>query len=132
MPIQRVSKGFKDISASFQVNPMNDDLIALKNENAIARSIRNLILTTPGEKPFQPLVGSRVSALLFELMDQITATQIKSEIEYTINNFEPRVTLLNVVVTPDFDGNAFDCEITYEIIGVQEVQEITFVLVSTR
>lgn len=111
---------------------MNDDLIALKNENAIARSIRNLILTTPGEKPFQPLVGSRVSALLFELMDQITATQIKSEIEYTINNFEPRVTLLSVVVTPDFDGNAFDCEITYEIIGVQEVQEITFVLVSTR
>ena len=132
MPIERVSKGFKDISATFQVNPMNDDLIALKNENAIARSIRNLILTTPGEKPFQPLVGSRVSALLFELMDQITATQIKSEIEYTINNFEPRVTLLNVVVTPDFDGNAFDCEITYEIIGVQEVQEITFVLVSTR
>lgn len=132
MPIQRVSKGFRDISASFQINPMNDDLIALKNENAIARSIRNLILTTPGEKPFQPEIGSRVSRLLFELMDQITATQIQSEIEFTINNFEPRVRLLDVVVTPDFDGNAFDCVITYEIIGIQEVQEITFVLVSAR
>ena len=132
MPIERVSKGFKDISATFQVNPMNDDLIALKNNNAIARSIRNLILTVPGEKPFNQSIGSRVNELLFENMDLITATQIKSEIEYTINNFEPRVKLEKVVVTPNFDNNAFDCQITYEIIGISEIQEISFVLVSTR
>lgn len=132
MPIERVSKGFKDISATFQVNPMNDDLIALKNNNAIARSIRNLILTVPGEKPFNQGIGSRVSALLFESMDLITATQIKGEIEYTIRNFEPRVKLQEVVVTPDFEGNAFNCQITYEVIGISEIQEISFVLVSTR
>lgn len=132
MPIERVSKGFKDISATFQVNPMNDDLIALKNNNAIARSIRNLVLTVPGEKPFNQNIGSRVNELLFENLDLITATQIKGEIEYTIRNFEPRVDLEEVVVTPNFEGNAFDCQITYEVIGISEIQEISFVLVSTR
>ena len=111
---------------------MNDDLIALKNNNAIARSIRNLVLTVPGEKPFNQNIGSRVNELLFESLDLITATQIKGEIEYTIRNFEPRVKLEKVVVTPDFDGNAFDCQITYEVIGISEIQEISFVLVSTR
>ena len=132
MPIERTSKAFKDISATFQVNPINDDLIALKNYNAIARSVRNLILTIPGEKPFSPNIGSRVIELLFENLDLITATQIKAEIEYTVKNFEPRVDLQKVVVTPDFDNNAFDCQLTYEIIGISEVQEISFVLVSTR
>lgn len=132
MPIERISKGFKDISATFQINPMNDDLIALKNENAIARSLRNLIFTVPGEKPFQPSIGSRVSELLFESLDQITATQIKGEIDYTIRSFEPRVKLLEVVVTPDYDNNEFNCRIKYEIVGTSEVQELTFVLEPTR
>ncbi len=111
---------------------MNDDLIALKNENAIARSLRNLIFTVPGEKPFQPSIGSRVSELLFESLDQITATQIKGEIDYTIRSFEPRVKLLEVVVTPDYDNNEFNCRIKYEIVGTSEVQELTFVLEPTR
>ena len=132
MPVERISKGFKDISATFQINPMNDDLIALKNENAIARSLRNLIFTVPGEKPFQPSIGSRVSQLLFESLDQITATQIKNEIEYTVNSFEPRVKLEEVKVTPDFDDNAFNCMIKYEIVGTSEIQELTFVLEPTR
>ena len=132
MPVERISKGFKDISATFQINPMNDDLIALKNENAIARSLRNLIFTVPGEKPFQPSIGSRVSQLLFESLDQITATQIKGEIEYTIKSFEPRVKLEEVKVTPDFDENTFNCAIKYEIVGTSEIQELTFVLEPTR
>lgn len=111
---------------------MNDDLIALKNENAIARSLRNLIFTVPGEKPFQPSIGSRVSELLFESLDQITANQIKNEIEYTVNNFEPRVELKEVKITPDFDEGAFDCTITYEIVGTSDIQELTFVLEPTR
>jgi len=132
VPIERVSKAFKDISATFQVNPMNDDLIALKNENAIARSLRNLIFTSPGDKPFQPNIGCRVSEMLFENLDTITAQQIKGEIEYTIKNFEPRVDLQEVKVNPNFDDNEFNCLIKYEIIGISEIQELTFVLVPTR
>ena len=133
MPVQRVSRGFKDVSATFQVNPINSDVIILKNENAIARSIRNLIFTVPGEKPFAPTIGSNVTALLFENMDLLTASSIKSEIEYTIINFEPRVNLTDVEVTANIDNNQFDCVIQYEIVGIDVLpQQLTFALQPTR
>jgi len=133
MPVERVSKGFKDISASFQVSALNYDLIALKNENAIARSLRNLVLTLPGEKPFNQNLGSNVSKSVFENMDNISATIIQSEIENTINNFEPRVKLLNVDVKPNYDDNEFNVTIQYEIIGIDVLpQQLTFALQQTR
>jgi phage baseplate assembly protein W len=98
MPLERVSQGFRDISMSFQVNPLNNDLIALKNENAIARSVRNIVFTVPGEKFFDENFGSRVSQLLFENLDETTALAIKDEIEYSIRNYEPRVNLTRVDV----------------------------------
>ena len=88
MPVQLVSQGFKDISATFQSNPLNSDLIALKNENAIARSVRNLVLTIPGERPFAPALGSNVNNLLFENFDDLTAEAIKSEIENKLENYQ--------------------------------------------
>jgi len=133
VPVQRVSRGFKDVSATFQVNPINSDVIILKNENAIARSIRNLIFTVPGEKPFAPTLGSNVTALLFENMDLLTASSIKSEIEYTVNNFEPRVNLTDVEVTANIDNNQFDCVIRYDIVGIDVLpQQLTFALQPTR
>lgn len=133
MPAQRVSQGFKDVSATFKINPINNDIIVIKNANAIARSIRNLVFTVPGEKPFEPTVGSRVTQLLFENLDTLTASAIQSEIENTINSFEPRVKLLNVIVTPIFDDNEFNCNIEYEIIGIDaQTQQLEFVLLPTR
>tara|TARA_B100000965_G_C19586536_1_gene756005 strand:- start:1765 stop:2166 length:402 start_codon:yes stop_codon:yes gene_type:complete len=133
MPVQRVSKPFKDISATFQTNPLNNDLIGLKNENAISRSIRNLILTNPGEKPFQPDVGSEVYASLFENLDQVTGSDIKQQIENTIIKYEPRVNLTNVVVKPNIENNSFDVSIHYGIIGiVASAQQITFALELSR
>jgi len=133
VPVQRVSRGFKDVSASFKINPINSDVIILKNENAISRSIRNLILTIPGEKPFAPTVGSNVTNLLFENLDALTASSIQTEIEFTINNFEPRVDLTGVKVTPNFDNNAFDVVINYDIIGIDVLpQQLTFALQPTR
>jgi len=133
VPVERTSKGFKDISASFQINPINNDLIVIKNENAIARSVRNLVLTSPGDKPFQPTIGSRVYDLLFENMDELTASAIRSEIENTINNYEPRVELENVEVTPNYEENAFDVLIRYFIVGIDAgQQELTFALQLTR
>ena len=133
MPVERISKGFRDISATFQINPINDDLIALKNENAIARSVRNLILTVPGEKPFQPAIGSRVTEMLFENMDNVTANAIRSEIKNTLNNFEPRISLKEVLVEPDFDNNEYNVTINYIIVGIDvDTQQLTFALVPTR
>ena len=133
MPAERISKGFKDISAIFEVNPLNDDLIVLKNANAIARSIRNLIFTNRGDKPFKPFLGSRVSEMLFDPMDPMSSTAIKSEIERTINSFEPRVKLEKVEVTPDYDGNQYDVLIKYQIIGIDvDTQQLSFALELTR
>ena len=133
MPVQRRSKGFLDLSASFQENPLTNDLIALKNENAIARSVRNLVLTIQGERPFQPVLGTGVSKLLFENMDRLTAAAIRSEIRTTIENFEPRVEINEILVEPDFEGNAFNVTLQYFIIGIDvPEQELTFALEPTR
>ena len=133
MPLERVSQGFKDISMSFQSNPLNNDLIAIKNVNAITRSIRNIVLTTPGEKFFDPDFGSNVTKLLFENVDDITASQIQEEIEFSINNYEPRVRLTNVEVIADNDNASFDTIITYEVIGADvPPQALEFALQSTR
>jgi len=133
VPSRRISQGFKDISATFQINPLNDDLIAIQNANAISRSVRNLVFTLPGEKPFQPNVGSNVSRLLFENLDLLTADSIKREIENTINNYEPRVELNEVIVDPNYDENAFDVVIKYYITGIDvPEQQLSFVLQLTR
>ena len=133
MPLERVSPGFKDISMSFQSNPLNADLIGLKNENAIARSVRNIVFTLPGEKFFNENFGSRISASLFENIDDITADQIVDEITQSLENYEPRVKLLLVRAFPNFDNNSFDVLIQYEIIGADvPPQELQFALQSTR
>ena len=133
MPVQRISKGFLDLSASFQENPLTNDLIALKNENAIARSVRNLVSTIQGERPFQPVLGTGVSKLLFENMDKLTASAIRSEIRATIENFEPRVEINEILVEPDFEGNAFNVTLQYFIIGIDvPEQELTFALEPSR
>ena len=133
MPLERVSKGFKDISMTFQNNPLNSDLIALKNETAIARSIRNIVFTLPGEKFFNPNFGSRARRSLFENVDEISASVINDEIRNSINNFEPRVSLINVQTIPNFDNGSFDVIIIYRVVGVDiPAQQLEFVLQSTR
>ena len=133
MPVQRLSRGFKDLSASFQTNPLSNDLIALKNESAIARSVRNLVLTIQGERPFQPVLGTGVNNLLFDNMDKLTASAIRSELRTTIENYEPRVEINEIIVEPDFERNAFDVTLQYFIIGIDvPEQELTFALAPTR
>ena len=133
MPLERVSPGFKDISMTFQANPLNLDIIGLKNENAIARSVRNIVFTLPGEKFFDQDFGSRISASLFENIDDISADLIVDEITQSIQNYEPRVSLTNVQAFANFDNNQFDVLIEYDIIGADlPPQELQFALQSTR
>ena len=133
MPVERVSRGFKDISMSFEVNPINADIIGVKNDTAIARSIRNLVLTTPGERFFNEDLGSGVSEVLFDTLDDISGAVIRDEIEQTIIRFEPRVKLQNVKVKGDFDNNQFDVTISYDIIGIEALpQQLNFALQPTR
>ena len=133
MPVQRISKSFKDISMSFQVNPLTNDLIAITNTTAIARSLRNLVLTTPGERFFNENLGSQVNNLLFENVDDITAMSVRSEIISVIENYEPRVKLLKVSVNANIDDYNMDVRIVYQVIGIDiPPQELSFVLIPTR
>ena len=133
MPVERISKGFRDISLSFKVNPITNDVIGVRNDTAIARSIRNLVLTVPGERFFAPDLGSRVSQSLFENIDEISAASIRDEIDETIIRYEPRVKLQDVKAIPDYDNNQFDVTITYDIIGIEALpQQLNFALQQTR
>ena len=132
MPQQRVTQKFKDISMSFETNPLNEDLIALKNSSAIARSIRNIVFTQPGEKFFNPEFGSRVSESLFEIVDEVSTIAIRDEIRSSIINYEPRVNLLDVLVNPNPDENEMNVTIKYEIVGIDiPPQQLDFVLLPT-
>ena len=133
MPLERVSQGFKDISMTFQSNPLTSDIIALKNESAIARSVRNIVFTVPGEKFFDENFGSQISQALFENINDISANIIRSEIKSSLRRYEPRVKVREVNVEPNFDQNEFNATIIYEIIGADvPPQELQFVLQSTR
>ena len=133
MPLERVSQGFKDVSMTFQKHPLTSDILALKNESAIARSVRNIVFTVPGEKFFDEDFGSRISQSLFENINDISANIIKSEIQSSLKRYEPRVNVREVEVKPNFDQNEFNVTIIYEIIGADvPAQELQFVLESTR
>ena len=130
---QRISRSFKDISLSFDPHPITKDLPVLKNENAIRRSVRNLVQTIPGERFFNPLLGSSVYESLFDLYDFGTSTLIEQEIITTLENFEPRVANVQVQIDPRPDQNNFDVTIFFDIVG-QELpsQEFSFILEATR
>ena len=133
MPLERVSQGFKDVSMTFQKHPLTSDILALKNESAIARSVRNIVFTVPGEKFFDEDFGSRISQSLFENINDISANIIRNEIKSSLKLYEPRVNVREVDVKPNFDQNEFNVTIIYEIIGADvPAQELQFVLQSTR
>ena len=133
MPLERISKGFKDISMTFQSNPLNRDLIGIKNETAIARSVKNLVLSSQGEKFFNSSFGTRVSKLLFENIDEMTASIIKDEITYVLSTYEPRIEVMDVNVKPNYDENEFATTIQYKIVGIDVLpQQLSFALQPAR
>ena len=133
MAVKRISRAFKDISLSFEMHPVTKDMPILKNESAIKRSIRNIVQTIPSERFFQPYFGSEIKNSLFEFVDFGSASLLEKQIEVAIKNFEPRVENPVIEVSPTPDGNAFEIDIKYRIIG-QDVppQQFTYILEATR
>lgn len=131
--ILRKSRSFKDISLSFNPHPVTKDLPVLKNENAIKRSVRNLVETIPTERFFNPLLGSEVRSSLFDFVDYGTAANIQNQIETTLDNFEPRIEDVEVEVLPRPDNYEFEVTVFYTIVGQEfPTQEFTFILEATR
>lgn len=133
MAITRISRGFKDISLSFLPHPVTKDLPILKNENAIRRSVRNIVETIPTEKFFDSDFGSDVYRSLFDFVDYGTASIIEDQIKTSIENFEPRVDNIQIEVDPRPDSNEFEVVVAFNIIGQEfPTQEYSFLLEATR
>ena len=133
MANQRISRAFKDISLSFEPHPVTKDLQVLKNENAIRRSVRNIVETIPTERFFNSLLGSDVRSSLFEFVDFGTASTIQDQIQVAIENFEERVENLYIEVDPVPDDNTFNVMVIFDIIGQEfPTQEYSFLLEATR
>ena len=124
------SKAFKDINLSFKRHPVTNDVVAIRDEDAIKRSVRNIVFTILGEKPFNPTFGSVMNDALFELSTSLNEIRISDEITSSLNRFEPRIT--NVVTTASVypDSNELNCVVQYDIVGIpaptQEVDVLLF------
>jgi len=135
MPIirQRQSRRFKDISLSFKRHPVTNDILALTNEDAIKRSVRNLVETVNEERFFNSLIGSHVRESLFEIPYNTIRATLRTQIENSILNFEPRVNLTDVIINHPNDTNDLEVTVRYDIVGQESTpQEITFILQPTR
>jgi len=137
MATTRISRSFKDISLSFKKHPVTNDIAVLKNADAIKRSVRNLVQTIPNERFFNSTIGSEVKNLLFNnalgFIDFGTAAIIEKQILTTIENYEPRVSNLEVNVEPRPDTNEFEVNVIFDIVGQTfPLQEFKFILKATR
>ena len=133
MAIKRTSRAFKDISLSFTPHPVTKDLTILKNENAIKKSVRNLVQTIPTERFFNSVLGSQVRDSLFDFVDFGTGSVIQNEILITLENFEPWIDNVEVEVDPKPDLNEFEVTVFFNIVGQDNpTQEFTFILEATR
>jgi phage baseplate assembly protein W len=126
------TRTFSDLDLNFMIHPVKKDINKKLDANAVITSIRNLVLTNHYERPFQPGLGSNLRRMLFENVDPITATLIEREIAEVINNFEPRVNLLGIVVEPNIDENAFNVRVSFTLLNTTAPIIVRLLLQRTR
>ena len=124
------SRAFKDINLSFKRHPVTNDVVTIRDEDAIKRSVRNIIFTILGEKPFEPNFGSVINDSLFELDTTLNQVRISDEITQSLSSYEPRIDNIEVTVQIYADSNELNCTVQYDIVGIpaptQEVEVLLF------
>ena len=130
--VSNTIRNFKDLDLNFTTHPVKKDINLLVNERAIISAVKNIVLTNHYEKPFYPDYGSNVRKLLFTNFDIITATALENEIQQCLTNFEPRIKIVSVRVSPDYDSNAFSVIMTFTINNISEPITINFMLQRLR
>jgi len=127
-----IARRYSDFDLDFDAHPVTKDILKKTNENSIAQSIRNLLLTSNYERPFNPDLGSNLKRFLFEPVDNVTTSLIQDSIFQTLTNFEPRITIQEVVAVPNFDLDQYDVTITFYVKNTIEPLTITFFLERVR
>jgi phage baseplate assembly protein W len=129
----RISRKFKDISLSFARNPVTNDILSITNEDAIKKSVINLVRTRLGERFYNYILGTKIEDSVFELQSPTVAYSLQLEIETLLKNFEPRIKKSSVVVSYPEDSNDLNVRISYDIVGLSvPPQIIEFILQPTR
>jgi phage baseplate assembly protein W len=126
------TRNFVDLDLNFSIHPIRKDISTYKSEYAVINSVKNLILTNHYEKPFRPQVGSNIRRLLFENIDSIIAAQIERAVTETIENFEPRVSVLSITAIPDPDNNRYNLRLEFFVINQTSPITINFFLERIR
>jgi len=127
------SKAFKDINLSFKRHPVTNDLVTVRDEDAIKRSVKNIIFTILGEKPFLPQFGSVINEALFDLNTNLNEIRVIDEIRTSLLNYEPRIDNIDVNVTVAPDTNEMNCTVQYDIVGIPApLQEVDVLLFPAR
>ena len=122
------SRTFKDINLSFKRHPVTNDVVVIRDEDAIKRSVRNIIFTILGEKPFEPNFGSVINESLFDLNTNLSEIRVSDEIKASLNNHEPRIDNIDVTVQVSPDTNEMNATIQYDISGIPAPTQIVDVL----
>ena len=122
------SRAFKDINLSFKRHPVTSDVLTVSDEDAIKRSVKNIIFTILGEKPFEPEFGSVINNSLFELNTSLNEMKVSDEIKQSLLNFEPRIDNITVNVTVAPDTNEMNCTVQYSIVGLPSPSQSVDVL----
>lgn len=125
-------RDYSDLDLNFVVHPVRKDINKLTGVQAVINSVKNLLLTAHYEKPFHPEIGSNIRRMLFEPMDAIVATNLQKEIEQTLLNFEPRVRITRIIVSPDYDNNGFKVDLEFNVLNRTEPVSIRFFLSRVR
>ena len=112
------ARAFKDINLSFKRHPVTNDVVAIRDEDAIKRSVKNIIFTILGEKPFEPDFGSVMNQSLFDLNTNLSEIRISDEIKASLDNYEPRIDNVDVSVSILADSNEMNCTVQYDIVGI--------------
>ena len=112
------SRAFKDINLSFKRHPVTNDVLTIRDEDAIKRSVKNIIFTILGEKPFEPNFGSVINESLFDLSTNLNEVRISDEIKSSLLNYEPRISNVTASVTISPDSNEMNCTVQYDIVGI--------------
>ena len=129
----RNTRQYVDLDLFFEKKIPNNDVNTVTDIQAVKRSVRNLVLLNPYEKPFHPEIGSGIRGMLFELMSPFVAAQLTKKIEDVINNFEPRARLVSVRSIPDYDRNAYEVSVEFYVVNAPtELVDLTVMLERLR
>ena len=123
---------YTDLDLNFKKNPITNDVVSKKGENAIKQSIKNLVMTRIGERLFSPMIGSYVYNLLFENMMPETTIALQTSIEDVINTYEPRAIVEHVNADPDADNNRYLITLRVSFVNSPEPTTVAFFLERLR